>query len=44
MSNQTPDLCPKTVLQAIEGMTLSINPDRPPGKRLLRSAPRGLMM
>jgi len=27
MSNQPPDLRPKTVLQAIEGMTLSINPD-----------------
>ena len=27
MSNQTPDLRPKTVLQAIEGMTLSLNPD-----------------
>jgi putative sterol carrier protein len=27
MSNQIPDLRPKTVLQAIEGMTLSLNPD-----------------
>ncbi len=27
MSNQTQDLRPKNVLQAIEGMTLSINPD-----------------
>jgi len=27
LSNQTPDLRPKTVLQAIEGMTLSLNPD-----------------
>lgn len=27
MSNQKPDLCPKTVLQAIEGMTLSLDPD-----------------
>ena len=27
MSNQTPDLRPKTVQQAIEGMTLSLNPD-----------------
>ena len=27
MSNQTPDLRPKTVTQAIEGMTLSLNPD-----------------
>ncbi len=27
MSNQTQDLRPKTVLQAIEGMTLSLNPD-----------------
>ena len=26
MSNQTPDLRPKTVLQAIEGMTLKLNP------------------
>lgn len=27
MSNQPPDSGPKTVLQAIEGMTLSLNPD-----------------
>lgn len=27
MSNQTQDLRPKTVLQAIEGMTISLNPD-----------------
>ena len=27
MSNQTPDLRPKTVLQAIEGMALRLNPD-----------------
>ncbi len=27
MSNQKPDLRPKTVLQAIEGMTLSLDPD-----------------
>jgi len=27
MSNQTLDLRPKTILQAIEGMTLSLNPD-----------------
>ena len=27
MSNQTPDLRPKTVTQAIEGMTLSLNSD-----------------
>jgi putative sterol carrier protein len=27
MSNQTPDLRPTTITQAIEGMTLSLNPD-----------------
>ena len=27
MSNQTPDLRPKNILQAIEGMTLSLNPE-----------------
>ena len=27
MSNQIPDLRPKTIQQAIEGMTLSLNPD-----------------
>ena len=28
MSNQTPDLRPRTVAQAIEGMALTFNPDQ----------------